>query len=166
MSDTPISPGVGAATLAGVAASIGLLIAPFGAALGLSGAAPTVVGGTAAPSASWTLGAGSIGAATPALSWRQARIAIAGVFGALASLLIQGSVDGQTWSTLCATADGVRFTASGALGATKVLPVTGGVVLATDWSGGFRYLRPVLQGGDASSSLSVTANISPTGGAV
>jgi hypothetical protein len=115
---------------------------------------------------SWSgLGRGAAGAATPPLPWTQARFAVSGTFGSYGGLQIQGSPDGVNWTPLAAVNDpavpGSALYKDGGLAITA-LP-NGVLVLGVTMDTGFPYLRPVVQGGDGTTSLNVTGNVSTTG---
>jgi hypothetical protein len=181
MANTTITPTIGANTLAGVAGAMGLALAPAQAIATATGVAPSLTAantlnpGTGLP-VSWSgLAAGAAGAATPPMAWRQAKFQVSGVFGAAGSLLIQGSPDGINWTALAgvsgpASADVTQATVNRALTGGNGLQViqlpgtTTVVISITDWIGpGFPFLRAAVQGGDGTTSLSVTGNVSTTG---
>jgi hypothetical protein len=173
MSNTGITPTVGAAALAGVAAVLGLGISPLGAAVKAAGVAPVVAGGAGVGvgAVAWSLGAGAVGAATPA-GWRQARLTVSGVLGTGASVIVQGSNDGISWTNLAGLADLVLPQPRAALysagvfdGPAAYAPGGGVLVLSNSDLSPFTYLRPTVQGGDGSTAVSITGNLNP-GGAV
>ena len=175
MSNTTISPTVAAAALAGVAGAMGLGVAPVGGAAALPGVAPTATavspviprGGLPV---SWAgLGAGAVGAAAPG-GWRQARLTVAGSFGTGASLVLQGSNDQITWTNLAGINDPVApqpraaLYSGGTFGPPSVYaPGNGLIVISNSDASPFTYLRPVVQGGDASTLLAIAGNLNPAG---
>jgi hypothetical protein len=174
MSDTPIAPSVGAAALAGVAAAMGLAISSPQGAAGMTGVAPslTAVGAQASLGGlpvSWTnLGAGAVGAATPLMQWQQARFQISGQLGqSYGNLIIQGSRDNVTWTNLVGVNDPVApgYRLYGGFGGLRIhAPGNGLIVLGvTDSMDRFKYLRPVVQGGDGVTLVSISGNISTVG---
>lgn len=173
MSNTSISPSVGAVTAAGVALAMGLGIAPVQAEAAIGGLAATATAVSPAAPAfgglplSWSaLGANAAGASVGPFALRQARLTASGVFGSFGAVLIQGSADGVTWASLAAMSDAVSPGAAlGASPGVKVTPIAGGVVVSvTDSSASeLRYLRPLVQGGDAQTALNVLGNLSTTG---
>lgn len=173
MSNTTITPTIGAVTAAGVALAMGLALAPVQAEAALAGlaAAATAVS-PAAPAfgglpLSWSaLGANAAGASVGPFSLRQARFTAGGVFGSFGAVLIQASADNATWVTLAAMSDAVSPGAVlAAAPGLKVTPIAGGVVLSvTDPSAtALRYLRPIVANGDAATALNVLGNLSTTG---
>lgn len=183
MSNTTITPTVGAATAAGVAAALGLALqSPAQAQGALVGVAPTVTatGAVNPPNGlpvSWSgLRQNSVGAAAPPSAWVQARFAVSGVFGSYGSLQIQGSPDGVSWTTLAATSGAAnpdvtattanRAVATGGLNGLQAIQLPSGVLVLsmTDLIGpAYLYLRPAVVGGDGTTTLTVTGNISTTG---
>jgi len=174
MSNTTITPTVGAATLAGVAATLGLAVAPVGAAATIAGVAPTLTDANVAPAgfpSSWSgLGAGAVGGAVGPLPWQQIRVQVAGTFGSGAALVVQGSADGVNWTNLAAVGGAnspgsalpTAF-ANSPYGGVTVSPLAGGVVLSAREDRRFPFLRPAVVGGDGSTSLNLTGGVSTTG---
>ena len=176
MSNTTLTPTVAAAALAGVAGAMGLGVAPVGGAAALPGVAPTATSVTpviprGGLPVSWSaLGQGAAGSSIGPISWSQVRLkAPTGTYGSGGNLLVQGSPDGSTWTTLAATngsviADVTQVTTNRALAAGVVanaLPDGSLVVALADpgLSAAYRYLRVAVAGGDGSTSLSVAGNV-------
>lgn len=131
MSDTPISPGAGAVTIAGVAASLLLSIGPT-VGVEVQGQQATV---------KWpSIPNGSPGRASPLLDWTFATFQVVGVFGSGGSVQIEGSNDGATWVKLSPTA-----------------LVAAGFVSPLAVNEHPRYLRPNVTAGDSTTALTVTA---------
>lgn len=133
MADTPITPTVGAAALAGVASTVAQFAGTTVA---------TLVQGESAV-VTWPLvkfaasGAPNIGLPNPTLRYRNAAFSVNGTFGTGGSVKLQGSNDGATWNDLspaALTSAGFFTTLNG------VLP---------------RFIRPNCTAGDATTALSV-----------
>lgn len=155
MSDTPISPGAGAAALtgntatntpgtvtqrtptvgacalAGVAATLALAVGPY-IATEVQGESATVT---------WPgIVNGQVGVQQPRLGYRAVSVAVAGVFGSGGSIKLEGSNDGTNWFALSPAAlTGAGFFA--ALGAAE-RP---------------KFVRPNCSAGDTTTSLTITA---------
>jgi len=172
VSNTTITPSVGALALAGVAATMGLALAPLGAVATLTGRAPTVAGGAAVgPGAvAWSgLGQNAIGAATRG-GWRQARLTATGSLGTGGALVIQASNDNVTWINVAALADLVLPQPAAALysggvydGPSISAPGNGVLVLSNGDVAPIAFLRPAIVGGDGSTAVSITGNLNPNG---
>lgn len=166
MSDTPISPGPGSSSLAGVAPLRGFGIAPFGAAVKAAGVAPTVSGGAASPTVSWpSLAAGAVGAVFGPLPWLGARFTVTGTFGTGGALVLQGSnAPTGPWVNLAAVNDpvlpGAGLIADAGL---QVVALPNGVLVLGVTMTQFLFVRPIVQGGDASTALAVSGNLSTQG---
>jgi len=172
LSNTTITPTVGAATLAGVALAMGLGISPPQNLVAVGGVAPTLAGTAGAPAfggqpLSWSaLKAGAAGASASVGAFAQARLLASGAFGSYGAALIQASPDNVNWTTLGAMTDaaspGVVLAGTPGL---RVTPIAGGVVLSvTDpQQNSFRYLRAAVQGGDGETAVNVSGFVSPTG---
>jgi hypothetical protein len=151
VSNTSISPSAGSASLAGIALSMGLALAPGGASLALNSYSPPIspVAPQAATTdagesltATWTgLQNGFIGAPTPSRLSKAAAIQVTGVFGSGGSIKIQGSNDAINWADVSASPL-TATTGAGFFAALNALP---------------RYLRPNVTAGDSTTSLNVTA---------
>lgn len=173
MSNTTISPSVGAAAVAG-------------------GPAATTVAGILA--AGWSgLAQNASGApiqCPPGV--RQAKFSVSGTFGSGGVVAIEGSPDGVNWTELgitssaSAPAAGAASNAALKAGPPKALPTltatingVAGVTLpsvpavpndslivsVTDGTSGppVQFFQPVVQGGDGTTSLAVTAQVSSVG---
>jgi hypothetical protein len=173
MSNTAISPGAGAISSAGIAASMALGITPIGAALSARGVAPTATsvspvlprGGLPAD---WNaLAAGAASSAVGPLGWSQARFTAlaSSVFGVGGAAQIQVSYDNATWLSVAAITDSVAAGVAlpgasfGAFGGVAVSPVAGGVVLSATADQPPPYLRCLIAGGDGSTSIGIAGNV-------
>lgn len=166
MSDTPLSPSVGATTLVGVAVTRGFGIAPIGAAVKAAGVAPTSSGGAASPTVAWpSLAAGAVGAVFGPLAWVGARFTVSGSFGTGGALVVQGANNtAGPWAPLAEVSDPV-LPGSGLIadGGLQVVCLSNGVIVLGATMTQFVYVRPVVQGGDAGTALAVSANLSTQG---
>lgn len=173
MSNTTITPTIGAVAAAGVALAMGLAIAPVSADPALAGLAPTATAVAPVPPAfnglplSWlALGQGTAGAAFGPIGFTQVRLTVSGAFGAEGAVLIQASPDNVNWTTLAGMTSAVSSGAQlGEAAGLRVTPIAGGVVLSiTDPSAqALRYLRPLVQNGDNTTALNVVGNLSTNG---
>jgi len=136
MSNTTLTPTVGAVALAGVAALFSpLTIQPTSNGPEVQGRQQTFT---------WSgLSAGSVGAATPNLSWRRASFQVSGVFGSGGTLQLQGSNDGSTWNNLTPSA----LNSAGFVGALGTMEAP-------------KFIRPEVPGGDGTTLLNVTGWLS------
>jgi len=174
MSNTSISPGAGSSSVAG-------------------GPAATVLAGIlSAGWSALAEGASGAPIQAPSNGVRQARFSVSGTFGSGGSIAIQGSPDGINWTQLgilssaSAPAVGAASTAALKVGPPKAVPtgtasinsVSGVtvpsvpvvpndslVVAVTDPSSGAptNFFQPVVQGGDGTTALNVTAQLSAVG---
>ncbi len=173
MSNTTITPTIGAAAVAG------LLAATSVADILTAGWSALAENTTGAP-------------IQPPGGVMQARFSASGTFGAGGAVAIQGSADGLNWSTLGILASAsvpalgaasnaalkagppkagpsATATINGVTGVTvpsvPVVPNDSLIVAVTDGTSGppTRYFQPVVQGGDGTTSLSVTAQVSSVG---
>jgi hypothetical protein len=151
VSNVTITPSAATSTIAGVALSMGLALAPGGASLALNPSSPPVspVSPQAATTdsgesltATWSgLQNGFIGAPTPARLSKAAAIQVTGTFGSGGSIKVEGSNDSLNWATVSSAA----LTSAGFFATLNTLP---------------RYLRPNVTAGDSTTSLAVTALLS------
>lgn len=152
MSNTGIAPSVASATLAGNPIALANGFAPVN-------------------NMAWAgLAQGAVGAPTPIARFKQAKFTVSGTFGAYGALVLQASPDGVNWTSIAEVNDpvlaGSQLANGGKEGGFKVITQPNGVIVVavTDSNmDGFRYLQPVVQGGDGTTSLNVVGQISSAG---
>jgi hypothetical protein len=153
---------------------LALTIAPLQGGAAMAGLAAGIIANNAVASpgglpVSWSaLGAGAIGAATPAAQWQQARFAVSGKFGSYGSLIIEGSNNNASWFALAGISDPTQLgygLYAGYGGLTILTPSPGVVVLAVTDANMDRpeYLRVRVANGDGTTSVNVSGNVSIVG---
>jgi hypothetical protein len=171
LSNTTITPSIGAATLAGVAAAMALGLTPGQGRAAVTGNAPTptavnpVMPGEGLP-VSWTgLGQGAAGNSAPIRAWRQAKFTVSGTFNSYANLVVQGSPDGINWTNLAIVGDPVAPGCGCAAPGVQVYAPGNGVIVlsALDMGWAYPYLRPYVLNGDNTTSLNVVGNLAREG---
>jgi hypothetical protein len=152
--NTTISPSVGSIAMAGVALTLGLVLAPGGASVGLAGAAPpispvaaviTILESGEVAEVSWSgLLNGFIGTPSRPRVYDNISIQVSGTGGSGGSVKIQGSNDAINWADVSSA----PVTTSGGLGffaALNTLP---------------KHIRPSVTAGDSTTDLLVVARFS------
>jgi hypothetical protein len=174
MSNTAISPGAGAISSAGIAASMALGITPLQGVLAGAGKAPSltaanVVNPAAGLPLSWSgLGQGAVGATVGPYGWQQVRVSVSGTLGSYGQLVFYGSSDAVNWVGLGGVNDlvlpGFSLPSSGPFGGPFIdAPGNGLIVISANDVGRFAYLRPVVLGGDGSTNLNIQGTLNPGG---
>lgn len=147
-------------------------IAPLVSSALLSGNPLALANGFAPVNAmAWSgLAQGAVGASTPIARFKQAKFTVSGTFGAYGALVLQASPDSVNWTNIAEVNDpvlaGSQLGSGGTQGGFKALTFANGViVLAVTESSmdGFSYLRPIVTGGDGTTSLNVAGQISTAG---